>query len=680
MFKRIFSLFIALVALFCVSVPALATGMEMGGTGIPINVNGNINFDVVEFFDYAAKAGTWLNNTIMNIPDKNICPYAPTLNGGHRFVAVRTMKNGQIGYYNQCEYCGKAYGDMLEEAYDAYTGELQDSFGTQPVIESDGRFRYVFRPDSVGYHFALRLSNGGVATTGQQVASSSGIAGHVYAQISRWDTSFGLLDGCKASFGAAGGSATYYVSLMRTFTPTVSGLLSFPEFSVPFRSSVASGADLSGSKSFSARSYTLVAGRETTITFNCVGSGSSPMFGGTYFDNLTIRHDVLGYIEPFGDVASEFADMRVASSVSASGDGMYGYIGGDGTLYQSTVRDIYNETTNVYQNPVTGDTSNISSWSYDYGARAYNLFTDEGDNINVTYGGDNITITDAGTTYNVYYLVEEPADVRDEPVQPPHVHDYSSAVTASPTCTGSGLRTYTCSGCGDSYAEVIPAIGHSFGTYVVTVPATCTGTGVQTATCSVCGETVTQSIPATGHSYSSEVTMEPTCTGTGVRTYTCADCGDVYTLSISATGHKWRMVRQVASVFDETGQLLSDGYTLYECDTCHEQYKVTADSDGTALPSPAPDGASTSGTDLIEINPSVGRGFLATIARGLTEDLPLAVQAASSWFETLPSLYSGYASFLRTAIVWLPDDIQALLRFGFGFPVFVGIIRKIWGR
>ena len=65
-----------------------------------------------------------------------------------------------------------------------------------------------------------------------------------------------------------------------------------------------------------------------------------------------------------------------------------------------------------------------------------------------------------------------------------HTHSYSSAVTTQPTCTATGVRTYTCS-CGNSYTETIPAKGHSYVNKVV-APTT-TEQGYTVHTCSVCG-------------------------------------------------------------------------------------------------------------------------------------------------------------------------------------------------
>lgn len=71
-----------------------------------------------------------------------------------------------------------------------------------------------------------------------------------------------------------------------------------------------------------------------------------------------------------------------------------------------------------------------------------------------------------------------------------HTCSYTSTVTKNPTCTETGVRTYTCS-CGSSYTEDIAATGHSY-TSVVT-PVTSTSKGYTTHTCSDCSYSYTDS-------------------------------------------------------------------------------------------------------------------------------------------------------------------------------------------
>ena len=71
-------------------------------------------------------------------------------------------------------------------------------------------------------------------------------------------------------------------------------------------------------------------------------------------------------------------------------------------------------------------------------------------------------------------------------------------VVTAPTCTAKGYTTHTCA-CGDSYVDTYTdALGHAWDSGKVTKPATETEDGVKTFTCTRCGETKTEVIPATG--------------------------------------------------------------------------------------------------------------------------------------------------------------------------------------
>jgi hypothetical protein len=58
----------------------------------------------------------------------------------------------------------------------------------------------------------------------------------------------------------------------------------------------------------------------------------------------------------------------------------------------------------------------------------------------------------------------------NKPTEKPHVHKYNSGVvTKAPTCTDTGVKTYTCVDGDDSYTETIPALGHDYVTHTETV-------------------------------------------------------------------------------------------------------------------------------------------------------------------------------------------------------------------
>ena len=670
MFRRFFALLAACIVLFCVSVPVFAA--ELVAPVAPTS-SVQLGVDVVSFADALVHNGIGTVNFFRSFLDDDVCPECPHLHGQHNFLPKRTKIDGKVSVYYVCEYCGESAGEVMEDAYQDYVGTLpgtqynsNGAFLWKPsfsdIVDSSGHER-----SSVRFYYASGSSTSTVSLNGNR-STVAGVTIYVLPE----NRSFVLVQGNGHS------------SI---------GVYSDVYFKAPWDAFYVSTGDAAWSRHYNG-AFSIGA---------LFGLGDSLRST----ESLYVIELPSFYVTPFS-FSSQFASDTRVSAKNDDGTGLYGYMD-NGTLVQSAADTIFTESGNVYTNPVTNETKNITSWDYDYTDRSYTLTTNEGDTVTVAYGDTNVTINEGAETYNVYYLVEHDDSV-------PCDHTYTSQITQSPTCTAGGVKTYTCSICGDTYTEAILATGHSYSSEVtreptctasgvrtstcsvcgdmhtetiaatghsyvssVTQEPTCTASGVRTSTCSVCGDVRTEAISATGHSYSSSVTMEPTCIGTGVRTFVCSVCGDTYTVSISATGHRWRLVRQEPTVYDETGQLVTAGYTLYQCDTCGEQYRLAAESGGTALPFPAPDSATTSGDT--EIDSSVGRGFLATIAHGLTEDLPEVLRSFSTWFVEFPQFYSGFATFLKDGIfVCLPIECQRLIGFGFGMVTAVGIVRKIIGR
>lgn len=126
-------------------------------------------------------------------------------------------------------------------------------------------------------------------------------------------------------------------------------------------------------------------------------------------------------------------------------------------------------------------------------------------------------------------------------------HTFTSTVTKEPTCTATGVRTYTCE-CGYAYTEVIAATGHKGDTKTgsITRHANCTQTGQRYKRCTVCGAnygTPYDFQGALGHTGNSggSVTQAPTCTQPGYRYKKCIRCGANYGSPYQysgALGHK----------------------------------------------------------------------------------------------------------------------------------------------
>ena len=133
-------------------------------------------------------------------------------------------------------------------------------------------------------------------------------------------------------------------------------------------------------------------------------------------------------------------------------------------------------------------------------------------------------------------------DIREETIPATGAHDYQFTKNVAPTCTDGGYDLYTCSGCGATERRnLTDAAGHKWDGGTVTTAPTETTPGVRTFTCTVCGDIREETIPATGaHDYQFTKNVAPTCTDGGYDLYTCSGCGATERRNLTdAAGHKW---------------------------------------------------------------------------------------------------------------------------------------------
>ena len=151
-------------------------------------------------------------------------------------------------------------------------------------------------------------------------------------------------------------------------------------------------------------------------------------------------------------------------------------------------------------------------------------------------------------------------------------------VTTEATCEHTGVRTYTCTVCGETKEEETPKTEHTYDEGTVTKKPTCTETGIKTYTCTVCQKTKTEEIPATGHQHT-EVRneKEATCTETGYTgdTY-CTDCGVKLSSGevISKKAHDYEVKDR------QKPTCTTDGYVLSVCKVCGDEKKETLPATG----------------------------------------------------------------------------------------------------
>ena len=182
---------------------------------------------------------------------------------------------------------------------------------------------------------------------------------------------------------------------------------------------------------------------------------------------------------------------------------------------------------------------------------------------------DNGTVTTAPTetTPGVRtYTCTVCGDIREETIPATGAHDYRFTKTVDPTCTDGGYDLYTCSGCGATERRnLTDAAGHKWDGGTVTTAPTETTPGVRTYTCTVCGDIREETIPATGaHDYRFTKTVDPTCTDGGYDLYTCSGCGATERRNLTdAAGHKWDGGTVTTAPTETT-----PGVRTYTCTVC----------------------------------------------------------------------------------------------------------------
>ena len=167
--------------------------------------------------------------------------------------------------------------------------------------------------------------------------------------------------------------------------------------------------------------------------------------------------------------------------------------------------------------------------------------SDKGACLHTDYGTTERTMPatcgEAGRVDTICSNCGEVVSTRELPPTGAHVWD-NGTVTTAPTETTPGVRTRTCTVCGDIREETIPATGAHDYRFTETIAPTCTDGGYDLYTCSGCGATERRNLTdATGHKWDGgTVTTAPTETTPGVRTFTCTVCGQTRTEAIPATG------------------------------------------------------------------------------------------------------------------------------------------------
>ncbi len=544
----------------------------------------------------------WLNkqggifNGIVAYGLGKACPESP--DGYHR--SASTMGEGMLWKDDQyqcvCDYCHQHFWAVesdIKQSYDNYVETLPASGYTsagglmwQPTLSD-----LDLKTSSLGYYFSKDRRHWNYC---------SGIPFTVVSDICSFSVD---ADTASNTYCCSFSNVSYFrvnprfafqVPISGSYRRTANLLLSY-------RALRTDGQILSGSCDYEVGSFVHVS------------SGASVSAGDVYspsetdsFSNVSLTL-YLPVFEVIPDTALSADTYNINTRPTSITGGNYGIVGDNGQI--TKVEDnstIINETNNTFYNPATGSTVPIVNWSYDYSDRSYKVTLESGDTATITYGDENITISQITTTegdtitnnYTIYYLVD-----------------------------GSGSTT--------------PPCDHAW-TETNTTPATCTVPGSKLSTCSKCQQTKKDPIPA--------------------------------------LGHDWQVKQTVTTEYDDTGQLTQEGYTIFECSRCHEQYKSP---DGTIPPG---GGSGTDPGDEEEtIWDKLGK-LLGTAVKALLDLLGSAVDVILGGLidlitnlveslKQLVDLFGTVGEAFQVLWTWLPPEITAILVAGVSIFVFVALLK-----
>lgn len=495
-------------------------------------------------------------------------PCASSPNGLHNYVKRNTTINNQEGTYWVCEYCGRHVDTDFDAAYQDSVDSLQFK-----QINSDGSFLYTLVADSYYLYSPTFYSDSSDSNSGRHNFSST-IYSLTYSDIYN--------NPCDGP-------------------PSVTFYYTFPFSSQHYTFSVYK------SGSVSCTGYGHSSG---DLLYNSVDFDFSPSNSSRYVSNLNPGNSALSYtlvftypifkVTPNSGVINITNDTTYNTNTrTGSITGDYGIIGDNNQVTVVENQTIVNEAEGTYTNPATGRTLDLGSWSYDYGDRSYTLdLTDSEIPVTVRYGDDNVTIVEGDTTYEIYYIIQQ------EQVDPVTCdHDYSSTITTQPTCTLPGVRTYTCSLCGNSYTESIPA-----------------------------------------------------------------------------NGHTWQVKTSVQTEYDANGDLVTQGYTIFRCSVCGEEYRS---EDGTAPPGNSNISGDGDGTSLWsklgEVLGTIFGGifkFFVSFLEKVVDALKGLADIISGLFSSVLELFDGFTDFLVGVFPFLPEEFITILTLALVLLVAAGIIRR----
>lgn len=180
------------------------------------------------------------------------------------------------------------------------------------------------------------------------------------------------------------------------------------------------------------------------------------------------------------------------------------------------------------------------------------------------------------------------------------------------------------------------------------------------------------------HTWEETSRIDATCTAVGSVEYTCSICDATKSETIAKLSHTWEVKETVDDTLDEEGNVVTEGYTLYYCTVCNEEYK---DTDGSGPPTGDSDDGNWFETLLNNIaeffGTTIGR-LLELVGTVINKVLDSLISLVSTTIEKLGQIVDLFGSFgdaLSSLWTWLPADILTVLSAGVTVIIFLAVIK-----
>ena len=500
----------------------------------------------------------WLNSALCSRLSGEICLSSD--DGWHHGTEIYDYNVNTGNGVAICTYCGNRFkfsAASYLDAYQDYVSSLDniyvDSDSSSSLTWSLSSFTSRDNP-SVSYSYGLNPPSGKL--TGSSVGNN----------LATFEF--------KSSYFSVPSDGEYTFSI--PFSGFLAQSLSYGVFSLcsPSGSTVKSSMQFVGGSFSRALSFSATLDSDSsyylTLQVNTNTFGDDSDSFSFYFDSGPVSTSPNIFTTSSGSGANTrpAALMEAVNDYNASSSGSKYYLGTADSGDQITnvyAPNIFNESSKVFTEPITGTQYLCTYWQYVYFSDSIGLYRLElSDGTYVTSDGlfiNTIFLYYYNDRLIIYYFDESADDLFEDDVIGPGMSDLDLFFEL---CDYQQTYYYVVS---DS-----SACQHEFTSEVTTAP-TCEEPGVTTYTCSICGYQYTEEISPLGHDFISEVTIEPTCEDPGETTYTCSICGYEYTEQLDPLGHDWRLVGSYPAEFDDEGKVTGYAYTLYECSRCKEQYK-----------------------------------------------------------------------------------------------------------